>query len=330
MARMKAMWSAKALAAGLVLLAAGAHCPAAVVNAGAPAMDIYMYANAFNRGGRGDAGTFGGPIGAEGAGSEDRLAQALFAWNTAQAGILTGLGAENYAITRVTVRFNQIDSSVFTYDPSYDSYRSYLPPDDPDYLPDVDEGRPMELYGVGLRNGYTELAISGSISGTRYGEGSPYGAGGGEHTRHAYAWSPASPRADGDVSENVTERFEAGAFAVGTTEEVAPGDFVPGDTSITFELNLGNAGVLDYLQEALNAGHLGFALSSLHNTTFNGTGGDGGFPRYSTRETAVPFLAPQLEIEYTVIPEPGAANMFILGAALLAGARAWRRRDYYS
>jgi hypothetical protein len=294
-------------------------------------MDIYMYANAFNRSFRGDAGSFGGPIDTEGAGSEDRLGQYILAWNTAAAGIPAGLDPANYQITRVTLRVNQMETDVIRYDPTYDSYRTYLNPSDPDYLADTDVDRPMELYGLGLRNGYTNLAIGGAISGTSYGEGSPFGAAPGtEHTRHAYAYSPASPRADHDVSENVTERFESGPFALGTSPDLTPGDLIPGDTEFTFDLNLGHAGVVDYLRDALSDGQLGFTLSSLHNTSFNGSGGTGGFPRYSTRENAVPFLVPHLEIEYTIIPEPSAGHIFILGASLLASARAWRRRDRYS
>jgi hypothetical protein len=325
-------WSAKekALAVGLVLLAASAVLPAAMVSVPSPAMDIYMYENAFNRGARGDAGTFGGPVGAEGSGSEDRLGQAIFGWNLAGAGIPMGQGAENYAITRVTVRFNQMENNVIEFDPTYDSYRTYLPVSDPDYLPDADPGRPFELYGLGLRNGYTDLAVSGGISGTSYGEGSPFGAAGGEHTRHAFAYSPGSPRMDGDVSENVTERFESAPFAIGSSGELTPGDTIPGDTFFTFEVSLSNPGVLDYFRDALNEGELGLALSSLHPTNFTGGGGSGAFPRFSTRETAVPFLVPQLEIEYTVIPEPSAGHIFILGAAALVAGRAWRRRDRFT
>lgn len=289
-----------------------------------------MYSNAFQRATRGDAGTFGGPLGLDGAGSEDRLGQAIFGWDLAGAGIPAGVGMQNYAITRVTVRFNQMENNVVVFDSSYDSYRTYLPPTDPDYLPDSDPGRPLELYGLGLRNGYTDLAVSGAISGTSYGEGSPFGAAGGEHARHAYAYSPGSPRMDGDVSENVTERFESAPFAIGASSEVTPGDTIPGDTFLTFEIHLSNPGVLDYFRDALNEGELGLALSSLHPTTFDGGGGSGVFPRFSTREVAVPFLVPQLEIEYTIVPEPSAGHIFILGASALVAGRAWRRRDRYT
>lgn len=326
-------WSAKenALAAGLVLLAASAPSFGAVVTL-SPTMDIYMYENASDRGARGDLGTFGGPVGASN-GNDDRFGQGIFGWNTVAGGIQAGLGVNNYVITKVTLRMNQIDDFGLIYDPTYDSYRTYLPQisgqNDPDFLPDTDAGRPMELYGLGLRNGYTELAVSGSISGTRYGEGSPFGSSG-EHTRNAYAWSPASPRPDHDVSENVTDRFESAPFAVGNIPGLNAGDFVAGDTTVVFEVNLANAGVSDYFRDALNNGQLGLALSSLHPTSFNGSTGGGVFPRFSTSESPVPFLIPQLEIEYTVIPEPSAGHIFILGAAALASLRAWRRRDQYS
>jgi hypothetical protein len=328
---MARIWSAteKALIISLLLGGAGAHAAAAVVTISSPDMDVYMYSNAFNAGTRGDAATFGGPVGLEGAGSEDRLAQFVLGWNTVTAGIPAGQGPQNYVISRVTLRVNQMTTDV-VYDPTYDSYRTYLPTTDVDYLADADGGRAMELYGLGLRNGFTELAVSGSASGSKFGESSGYGPAGGEHTRHAFAFSPLSPRPDGDISENVTERFEAAPFAVGVNSELSPGDLIEGDTTFTFELNLASPGVLDYLRDALNDGQLGFTLSSLHNASFNGTGGDGVFPRFSTSEFAVPFLVPHLEVEYTVIPEPSAGHVFILGAALLVTARALRRRDRFS
>lgn len=331
---MQTFWSMRkrALAAGLVMLAAGADSRAAEVTFAAPNMDIYMYANAPSRGTRADMAAFGGPVGAAGVGSEDRLGQSIIAWNTAGGGIPIGMGSANYAISRVTLRLSRydVDGSVLRYDPTYDSYRTYLPTTDPLYVADSDLDRPIELYGLGLRNGYTDLAVSGSISGTRYGEGSPFGVGSGEHTRDAYAWSAASPRADHDVSENVTEGFESGPFAVATVDGLSPGDVIPSEADFHFELNLADPGVLAYLRDALNKGELGFTISSLVTTEFNGSGGSGAFARFATRENPVPPLIPELEIEYAIIPEPNVAQIFILGAAALATVRAVRRRDRFS
>lgn len=315
----------------LLPIVLGAPAQATQVDFASPNMDVYMYENAFNRGARGDMAAFGGPTGSAGVGSEDRLGQSIMGWNTA-ASIPMGLGASNYAITRVSLRLSRydVDGVTLYYDPTYDSYHTYLPTTDPGYAPDTDADRPIELYGLGLRNGFTSLAVSGSISGTAYGEGSPFGVGTGEHTRSAYAWSAASPRADHDVSENVSEGFESMPFAIATVDGLSPGDAVPSEADFHFQLNLSDPSVLAYLQNALNKGQLGFTVSSLASTEFNGSGGSGAFPRFATRENPVPFLIPELEIEYTVVPEPAVGQIFILGAAALATLRAVRRRDRFS
>ncbi len=331
---MRTLWSAKEkmLAAGMAMLAASTPSRAALVDIPAPSMDVYMYENAFNRGTRGDMATFGGPVGTAGVGSEDRLGQSVLAWDTVAAGIPKGLGAASYVITRVTLRLSRydVDGVTLRYDPTYDGYQTYLPASDPNHLADTDADRPIELYGVGLRNGYTGLAVSGSVSGTLFGESSPFGAGAGEHKRNAYAWSPASPRADHDVSENISEGFESGPFAIATVEGLNPGDIIPSEADFYFTLDLGNSGVVDYLRDALNNGQLGFAISSATPTDFTGSGGSGAFPRFATRENPVPFLIPELQIEYTIVPEPSVGQIFILGAAALASVRAVRRRDRYS
>jgi hypothetical protein len=304
----------------------------AVVSFDRPAMDVWMYENGFDRGFRENAPTFSGPIG-EANGSDDRLAQFVMGWDTAAKGIPVGLPMTDYVITSVVLRITQINDEVFEYDPTYDDYRAYREVVDPEHVPDADAGRPLELYGVGLRNGYTELAVSGSVSGTRFGEAtSSMGSGTGEHTRHAFAYAPSAPRADGDVSENVSEGFDPVPFAIGLTSEVDPGDLVPADTEFTFELNLADPAILAYLQQALADGQLGLALSTLHPASFDGQPGSQTYPRFYTRDyfDFVDFVVPQLEIEYSVVPEPGAGQILVLAAAGIVTARAWRRRDRFS
>jgi hypothetical protein len=319
----------------LVVLAEFVLAPAgsaAVVEFDRPAMDVWMYENGYDRGFRENAPTFAGPIAAAN-GSDDRLAQMIMGWNTAGAGIPAGLAPAQYAITRVTLRMTQINDDLTTYDPTYDSYRTYRAPSDAAYLPDVDAGRPLELYGVGLRNGYTQLAVSGAVSGTRFGEETmSFSSGVGEHRRHAFASAPSSPRADRDVSENVSEGFDPVPFAIGITNEIAAGELVPADTEFTFELNLADSGILAYVQSALSSGQLGLTLSTLHPSSYSGAPGAQTYPRFYTRDyyDYVDHVVPQLEIEYALVPEPSSGQILILVASFLVTARAWRRREYYS
>jgi hypothetical protein len=315
------------------LLCVGFNAPAALVSFPQPARDVWVYENvpASNAGERNNAPVFAGPIGV-GNGSDDRLGQMVMGWDTATEGIPAGLPLDNYQITRVTFKATHVNDEVFRYDSTYDGFASYLEPLDPDYVADTDTGRPLELYGLGLRNGYTELAVSGSISGTRYGEGSPFGPGTpGEHTRNAFAWSSGTPRPDGDISENVAEKFESNPFAIGINTDLDEGDLVPAETEFTFELNLADPGILNYLRQALHNGALGLTLSSLHPSAQPGQGGQS-YPRFYTREygDVLDEVVPQLEIEYSIIPEPSPGRVMIMAAAVLAMARGWRRRDRYS
>ena len=313
------------------LIYVGTNATATVVSFNQPAMDLWVYENAFNAGSRENAPIFGGPVGV-GNGSDDRLGQLVMGWDTSVAGIPSGLPLENYQITAVTFKATHVNDRVFRYDSTCDGFATYLDPLDPDSIADADTGRPIELYGVGLRNGYTDLAVSGSASGTSYGENSNFGTGTGEHTRNAFAWSPGSPRPDGDVSENVSENFESVPFAIGFNEDLNEGELVPVETEFTFELNLAHPGILNYLRQALHDGALGLTLSSLHPSSQPGQGGGQSYPRFYTREYGqfLEEMVPQLQIEYCIVPEPNAVRVMIMAAALLAIGRGWRRRDHYS
>jgi hypothetical protein len=317
--------------AGIWMLVAAMGAEGALVGFDRPHMDAWMYPNGFERGTRDNAPVFGGDIGL--AGGDDRLSQYVVGWNTAASGIPTGLGAASYEITRVTLRVTHFNGDVFRYDPTTDSYRTYLPTDHLDYLPDTDTGRPIELFGLGLRNGFTGLGFDAGGPPTLFSESSAsasFGVGGGPNTRHAFAVSASSPRGDKDVSDNVSGGFEATPFAVGVTAAALPGQLVPEDTQFTFEMNLADVSVREYLRNALNTGELGLTLSSLHPATFGGVSpGEQNYPRIYTREyyDFLPEVVPQLEIEYTIVPEPSASHALLIGVAMLVSLRGWRRRN---
>jgi hypothetical protein len=117
---------------------------------------------------------------------EDRLGQMLLGFDTTSR-VPSGRGAENYQISSIRLTLTNVNEGAFAYDPSYDSYRTYLPASDPLHLPDGDSGRPIEVHGVGFRNGYTRLSFS--LSGTNtpgFSENSPYGPTG-LHQRNVFA-----------------------------------------------------------------------------------------------------------------------------------------------
>jgi prepilin-type N-terminal cleavage/methylation domain-containing protein/prepilin-type processing-associated H-X9-DG protein len=119
-----------------------------------------------------------------------------------------------------------------------------------------------------------------------------------------------------DVSNSVTGGYsytangnQTGAFtptpwAIGTTN-LAPGANIPDNSTFTFELDLNAPGVLQYMQQSLSDGALGFFLSSLHSTDQEGSAG--GYPKWYLRDAAgFPYfstLLPELFIDYSILPE---------------------------
>jgi hypothetical protein len=291
-----------------------------------PALDRWMYGNV--------PGSYGGtrdvaPVFATlNSPDEDRLGTMIIGFATS-ALIPPGLGAASYQVTSVRLRVTVSEGDTFLYDPTYDSYRTYLSNTDPNYLADADAGRPLELFGVGLRNGYTSL--SASIAGAQpqqFHETSPYGPSG-VHGKNAYPLGFTNLGGSIDVADSVSEAFEAAPLAIGLASGLSAGASVPGGTEFTFNLNLGLAGVLAYVQAALDGGILGLNLTSLHSAA--GQGGPQTYPIFYTRENLLgDEFDPKLEITYTIIPEPRLSALLILATGILAAGRGIRYRDRFS
>jgi hypothetical protein len=289
-----------------------------------PALDKWMYSNVPSTvgGTRETAPVFGFPNTAE---EEDRLGQMLVAFRTSTL-ITPGLSAASYAITSVTLSVFTADISTNTYDPTFDSFRTYLATNDPLYQADADEGRPVEVFGVGLRNGFTSLSptVAGSLSG-QYNENSAFGS----PSRSAYPLMYSGGGGPIDVSDNVTGRFEAQPWAVAQIEGLTAGDLIPEGSEYKFTLDLSSSAVRAYLQQGLNSGILGFMVTSL--TPVPGQGSNVPYPTFLTKENQLGIeYAPRLEIEYTIIPEPSAFTNMLLGVGLFAALRGWRNRDRFS
>jgi hypothetical protein len=270
----------------------------------APSLDRWMYPFSATPGSRTTASTFGA-IGEDG--FDDRDAQFLVGFDTTSVAP-AGLGAGNYAVGSVTVTAAVATGGVFAYDGTVDPRASYGAGGT-----DADAGRPVELFGVGYRNGFTRQTFA---------ENSPFSpAGPGEAVRNAFAADYAAGSAV-DVSNNVSgtatsAAFEATPWAVGRTA-LAAGEIVPANTTFTFELDMTDPDVLAYVQDGLNAGDLRFALTSLHEASL---GGSPSFPNFYTRENLLASAAPA-SLTVTLVPEPSA----VAAAAGLAGAALLRRR----
>jgi hypothetical protein len=259
----------------------------------------------------------------------------LTAFNTALQ-ITPGLAPSRYQINSVTFK------ATWTYnlDPIKLYYQN-TPISQSEYLAEVASGnvttqKPFELYGVGFRNSYTgyEFASPPVFGPPLLDEGTkPYPSGAGYNAYPVV--DGATPGSYVDVSNSVTGGFSATApsnttapftptpWAIGAAN-LSPGDAIPDNTTFTFTLDLNQPGVRAYVQQSLANGGLGFFLSSLHSTTEFGAGG--GYPRWYTKEAAVPATSlPQLTIDYEILPEglPGDYNGN--GVVDAADYVAWRK-----
>jgi prepilin-type N-terminal cleavage/methylation domain-containing protein/prepilin-type processing-associated H-X9-DG protein len=190
--------------------------------------------------------------------ADDRFAQIVIGYETS-ALVPTGLASAAYQIQSASLVATTRFGDSFDYDPTYDTYQSYLDPTDASYVADTDTGRPVELFGVDVRNDFTGIGFGpADDTDTIFQETEAMGS---EliGERNVYA-------SDGsvDVSNNVGDRFEVSPWAVGNAG-LMPGASVPANTQFTFDVDLSNPAVVSYLQDSLSSGGLFLSLSSLHS-----------------------------------------------------------------
>ena len=239
-----------------------------------PAMDKWMYPFEFGTGGsRPVAPTFASfdPR------FDTRDAEFLLGWQT-QTVIPTNAVPSRYVLKRVrlnlTVGRDLVNNATgervtFLYDPSFDSYRTHLPDSDPAHQTDDDAGRPVEIFGVGFRNGFDAVG---------YTEDSSFGVVGaftsntisiGTRNSFAAVFNPKGELIDianhvGQANAAWTQPpFEARPWAVGQTVGVNPGESVPLGNTFTFDLNLSDPQIAGYVARSLASGRLSLMVSSL-------------------------------------------------------------------
>ena len=243
---------------------------------------------------------------------DNRDSQIQLGFNTAAKGIPTGMPLTDYVISSVTLTVTAaVPVGTPLYDPTYDDVSTYQLANGPAPAPD-DAGRPVPLFGLGYRNGYTALEfgptpVAGPPLFGQSGEG--YAASAfGQGIRHVYAADFDDNGIKRDVSDNLDEpNLGAGAFnvfpfAIGTTP-LAPGAPVVDGTVFTFSVNLTDPYVLNYVRQGLAAGQLAFAIASLHAATGGpGGGGGGAYPFFYLTENGA--NTPTMDIVYQIGPPP--------------------------
>lgn len=261
---------------------------------------------------------------------DNRDSQIQLGFDTAAKGIPTGHPLSDYNITSVTLTVTAATPvGTMPYDPTYDDVSTYPLANGPTPAPDDDPGRPVTLFGLGFRNGYTGLEFGPTPtpgpplfgqSGEGYGPSS-FGQG----IRHAYALDFDDNGNARDASDNLDEpdlgafAFNVHPFAIGTTS-LNPGDPVTDGTVFTFDVDVSDPAILNYIREGLAAGQLGFAIATLHPATGGPDGGAGGaYPFFYLTENG--SNTPTLQIDYTIGPPPcvgdldgdGKTNVFDFG-----------------
>lgn len=309
---------------GTLLIAIAALSPftgafAASFNIIEPTLDRWVYPFNVDPGYKPTASAFGTVVdGVIDDRFDDRDGQMLVRFSTAH--IATpGLGAANYAITSLRLTLTTGETNSFLYDPTYDSYKTLLGDED------SDPGHPVEIFGVGYRNGYNASTFV---------ENSPHGTIFGKGVRNAYAAGFNGAGQLIDVSSNVTGGFEVNPFAIGQVDGLEAGDVVGPDTQMTFDINVTSPEILAYLQASLNQGYIEFMVSSLYPSSQEASSG---YPVFYTKDSpwhdpnsTDPFdhVAAQLSGEITIVPEP--STMAFLGLAALTGLgmlACWKRNE---
>lgn len=296
----------------------------------APQIDTFMYHNAEGPGERPDIPTFIGGYELNedktallpfGPGSPARVAMNLSAFDTTTVEIPTGLYPSQYRVTSAKVTFKMKST---TGQPLL--FRT-TPFDHAEMVSDlaagaVDTARPMELYGVGFREGFVGFNFGSPPDALpRFGEGDwPFSASDGGSPMFPIDVDPLRAGKYRDATNSVpggfsatepdgsTEPFNPVPFAIGTTN-LAPGSVIPSNTTFSFDLNLADPGVLCYVQNSLADGGLGVILSTLHSAVQPGTPGSVGYPQWYNKESASSGGAKQpatLSLTYEIVdPLPG-------------------------
>jgi len=273
------------------------------LNLTSPSFDRWNYPFASSPGGNPYSAVFS-PLTASGFDPQfdNRDGQMVAAFNTAAAGVAPGLGARRYLVTSAAVLLTVETGNSFQYDPTPDSYRTWLGAGDPFFEADGDPGHAVELFGTRFRNGFTLATYTENVA---YSPAGPFG----KFVRSGYPVTVMAGRCR-DVSNNVDERFDPVPFAVGTNPALTPGQNVPVDTVLRFQIDVANPDIHRWLRRALDEGQIDFSVASVFPSQQQTVGG---YPRFYTRENLSVLLglvsAARLELAGQVLSADAAPRL---------------------
>lgn len=272
------------LAAAAVLAGASALAEGGVVLLPAPSIDRWWYPFNSQAGAEASAPTFGAILQT---GFDDRDGQFVLAFDTGTQ-VAPGNEPSSYQVERVRLTVFVSVNNQFTYDTTWDSVTTLYADGDPLRTQDADDGKPVELFAAGFRNGVSALTLREN---TPHSTMPPFPPMSGVRSVFP-AILDETGSATVDISQQVRERFEAMPLAIGKDIRevgIQPGSDVPEGTPLTFDVDLGMPGARAYVQRGLAQGRLVLVVTSLAPAT-GGPGGGTGSPRYPafyTKENAL-------------------------------------------
>ena len=269
------------------------------INLSSPALDRWNYPFANDPGGSAYASVFAA-LASTGFDPQfdNRDGQMVIGFDTATAGIPANLSPWSYAINSATLTMTVESDQTFRYDPTPDPFQIWLPLGDPSAIPDEDLGHAVEVFGTGFRFGHTAQT---------YAENAPFSPLGslGKGIRTAYPLSFEAGQCV-DVSNNVDEFLDPMPFGVGLNAKLTPGQLVPANTELNFEIDVDNADVQRYLRQSLDQGVLSLTIASIFPAEQQQTGT---YPRFYTKENLAVLLglvhAAQLHLVVEISDAPG-------------------------
>ena len=261
------------ISAFLSCIAAPALADVIDIQLNQPALDRWMYPFNSTPGTRSVLTTFGSDRDNQ-TQFDARDGQIILAFDT---GEIVPIGSGPYEIMEAEVSISFANNLVAAYDPTSDPWQMFLPAGDARRVNDPDAGQPVELAGVGFRGGFTAASFK---------ENSPYAASGLSYlspgVRNAFAACFDEANNFVDISNHPRAGFQPNVFAVGKVAGLAAGQLIPLDSVMTFQVNVADANIQNYLQQGVNAGRTFFSLSSL---TFVAQQ-SGNYPAFYAKENA--------------------------------------------
>lgn len=257
---------------GSAFLACGASAQPIDVELDTPSLDRWFYPFNASPGSKASATIFGAvtdPDAGFDPSFDNRDGQMLIGFDTSGA-VAAGLGAYVYRITAADVYVTVSSDATFEYDPTADPYTSWLASDDPEFAPDPDAGRPVELFGAAFRCGFDALTFP--ENGPFCDGCSCFPPGVCKSVRCAFAAVLDAACGAVDASNNVDARFDPQPFAVAAAAGLSQGQAVDEGTELRFSLDLESPCVRGYLQQALDDGMLDVVIASIFPAAQQQTG----------------------------------------------------------